>query len=184
MKALGYLLITAGFLAGCVFAVQTAENEVQWSGFVPAFVVGVVGVVLARVGTHRAASHKGKLSGDFATLTSSIDKIVKNVAMLDAEKEGLDPYTVHGRIDAVLREDLVRFADARESVGYLHSLADYAEVMNAFAAGERYLNRVWSASIDGWIDELQESLGRSLEQFRAVQSTLHALEQRSGGGAG
>jgi hypothetical protein len=181
MKALGYLLITAGFLVGSVFAVQTAENEVQWSGFVPAFVVGIIGVVLARVGSHREASHEGKLSGDFETLTTTIDRIVENVKKLDDEKQSMDPYSVHGRIDELLRDDLSDFAEARESVGYLHTLADYAEVMNAFAAGERYINRVWSASIDGWVDELQEYLGRAREQFVAVQTTLHTLQQRPGG---
>ena len=47
MRALGYLLITAGFLAGSVVAVQTEENHIAWGWFLPSFAVGVVGVGVA-----------------------------------------------------------------------------------------------------------------------------------------
>lgn len=177
MRALGYLLITAGFLAGAVVAVQTAENHIDWGWFLPMFAVGVVGVVLARVGAQREAQHETKLAGDLETLTTSIDRLVENLERLDAEDNASDPYRVHERIDELLRDDLATFADARESIGHIFSLAAYADVMNAFAAGERYVNRVWSASIDGWIDELQEYLGRAKEQFLDAQGKLRALQQ-------
>ena len=51
----------------------------------------------------------------------------------------------------------------------------YAEIMNEFAAGERYLNRVWSASIDGYIDVINEYLGRARRQFEQAQAKLTAL---------
>jgi len=38
-------------------------------------------------------------------------------------------------------------------------------VMSCFAAGERYLNRVWSASADGYIDEVNAYLVKAQEQF-------------------
>ncbi len=176
MKLLGYLLITVGFLAGSVSAVQTAENSVEWTWFVPAFLLGVIGVALARVGAHREASHETKLTGDFDTVVSSIDRIVEKITLLDSEKANVDPYAVHERIDELLRDDLANFAEARESVGHLYTLSDYAEVMNSFAAGERYVNRVWSASIDGWIDELQEYLGRAKEQFLETQAKVQSLQ--------
>ncbi len=37
--------------------------------------------------------------------------------------------------------------------------------MSAFAAGERYINRVWSASTDGYEDEVRRYLERALNQF-------------------
>ncbi len=181
MRALGYLLITAGFLAGSVVAVQTEENHIEWSWFLPAFAVGVVGVVLARVGTQREARGETKLAGDLETLTSSLERLVDNLERLAAEDNNADPYRVHGRIDELLRDDLASFADARECIGHIFSLAAYADVMNAFAAGERYVNRVWSASIDGWIDELEEYLGRAKEQFVDAQGKLRALEQARAG---
>ncbi len=176
MRALGYLLITAGFLVGSVVAVQTEENHIDWGWFLPAFALGVVGVVLARVGTRREARHETKLAGDLETLTTSLERLVDNLDRLRAEDNKADPYRVHGRIDELLRDDLASFADARECIGHIFSLAAYADVMNAFAAGERYVNRVWSASIDGWIDELEEYLGRAREQFLEARGKLRALQ--------
>ncbi len=52
MKNLGYLLLTAGFLGGSYFAVLDAES-VPVGTFLPMFVVGIIGVVLARIATDR-----------------------------------------------------------------------------------------------------------------------------------
>ncbi len=181
MRALGYVLITAGFLAGSVVAVQTAENHINWGWFLPSFAVGVVGIVLARVGTQREAQHETKLAGDLETLTTSLNRLVQNLERLQAEDNAADPYRVHQRIDDLLRDDLASFADARECIGHVFSLAAYADVMSAFAAGERYVNRVWSASIDGWIDEIEEYLGRAKQQLLDAQGKLRALRQARAG---
>ncbi len=55
--------------------------------------------------------------------------------------------------------------DARESIAHRYGLAAYGEVMSSFAAGERYLNRVWSASADGYIDEVNTYLDKAQAQF-------------------
>jgi hypothetical protein len=47
--------------------------------------------------------------------------------------------------------------------------------MNPFSAGERYLNRVWSTSTDGYIDEAHEYLGRSHEQFEDALAVVRRL---------
>ena len=181
MRALGYLLITVGFLAGSVAAVQTAENHIDWAWFLPSVAVGVVGIVLARVGTQREAQHETKLAGDLETLTQSIDRLVQNLERLKTEDNATDPYRVHQRIDELLRDDLASFAEARESIGHIFSLPAYADVMNSFAAGERYVNRVWSASIDGWVDEVEEYLGRAKQQLLETQGKLRALRETSAG---
>lgn len=45
-------------------------------------------------------------------------------------------------------------------------------VMSEFAAGERYINRVWSSSADGYDHEAQTYIGRAAEQFRNTQKQL------------
>jgi hypothetical protein len=47
--------------------------------------------------------------------------------------------------------------------------------MNYFATAERYLNRVWSASADGYIDEVNEYMERSEQQFEEALSALRGL---------
>ena len=178
MKALGLLLITVGFLAGALIALQTEENEVDWTRFLPSAALGAVGVGLARAGVKRETHAEGAVSANVGNLSKALDRVVDNIRKIDAEKAAMNPYDAHGRIDAVFRDDLTAFADARESIGHRYGLLAYADVMNEFAAGERYLNRVWSASVDGYIDEVQEYLGRARHQFEETQRKLGALVTR------
>jgi len=48
--------------------------------------------------------------------------------------------------------------------------------MSAFATGERYINRVWSASTDGYVDEVRSYLERALQQFREARTLLVDLQ--------
>jgi hypothetical protein len=178
MKNLGYLLIGLGCLAGALVAVQTSENTVAANFFLPAFAVAVVGVVLARVGARQESHEEGALQSNFEIVGKSIDLVVGHFPKLNVHVEAGDPYAMSETIDRHFREDLTAFADARQSIGILFSLTDYAAVMNDFAAGERYLNRVWSCSIDGYIDEASEYVGRAEEQFVAARDKLAALKQK------
>jgi hypothetical protein len=57
-------------------------------------------------------------------------------------------------------------------------LQNYADVMSAFAAGERYINRVWSASTDGYVDEVRSYLERATQQFRDAGSLFARFQQQ------
>lgn len=46
--------------------------------------------------------------------------------------------------------------------------------MSDFAAGERYLNRVWSASADGYGQEARCYLQRAAARFHAARERLHS----------
>lgn len=175
MKRGGHFLIMVGFLLGAWVAVQQ-EGPVNWRWYLPAFVLGVLGVVLARRGTHSEARAGDALSLNVQTLKESLARIVRNIDELEAQKSEMNPYDARGRIDELFPDDLTNFADARESIAHRFGLQAYANIMNHFAAGERYLNRVWSASVDGYIDEVQEYIGRSREQFTQAQEKLQALE--------
>ena len=83
-----------------------------------------------------------------------------------------DPAGIRDSIDLKLRNDLRRFADARESMVHLFGLQVYADIMSNFAAGERYINRVWSASADGYAEEATAYLGKAATQFGEAQRQL------------
>ena len=175
MKHFGYLLITIGFLAGTLLAVQTEANRVDWRWFVPALILGVLGVGLARVALVHKSHSEGALKGNLENLTRSIEQIVENIARLNGQMDRMHPYEVHERIDQLFPEDLNTFVEARESIGHIYGLQAYADVMNEFAAGERYLNRVWSASVDCYIDDVHEYLQRAKHQFEEASRKLRAL---------
>ncbi len=77
-------------------------------------------------------------------------------------------------IDDKLRNDLRRFADARESMVHLYGLQTYADIMSDFAAGERYVNRVWSAAADDYEAEALAYLHKAQAQFKDATERLEA----------
>ena len=74
------------------------------------------------------------------------------------------------------RADLTTFAEARESLAHAHNLQVYADVMSHFASGERYINRVWSASADGYVDECMTYLDKAQVQFAEALQIVSGLD--------
>jgi hypothetical protein len=177
MKYVGYLLITAGFLVGALASVLD-EELVRWSLYGGALTAGVVGIVIVRVLARMHARSEGTLATSMQDIDRSLKSIARNATELNAAKEGMHPYDVRQRIDEVFPDDINTFVDARESIAHVYGLQAYAEVMNYFTAGERYLNRVWSASADGYVDEVNEYLERAQVQFAGALEQLRILEEQ------
>ena len=167
MRIIGYVLIVAGFLAGALTTVLD-EELVRWPEFAVAFAVGAVSA-------RRRARTAEKLSTNMQVVQSSLERIVDGFGRLRSELPTMDPYDVRFWLDTAFAEELARFVDARETIAHVHGLQAYADVMNAFAAGERYLNRVWSASADGYIDEVQAYVVRASEQFDGALAQVRGL---------
>ena len=162
--------IVASFLAGA-FLASLDENTVNWMFFVPVVLIGIVGVVVLKRSERAAAQDGEVLAGDRHTLETSLSNILANLAELDGRKERVPTYEMRFEIDRIFREDLAAFAGARDSMKHLFGLMAYADIMSSFAAGERYLNRVWSASTDGYVDEVLLYVSKAHDQFQ------HAREE-------
>jgi len=175
MQKLGYLLIAAGFLGGSFYIVQNKET-VGWVGYFVCLGVGIVGVAMARFAGRQAARHEDKLTSDIDSIRTSLARLSDNAAQLDAEKGSIDVYELRHRIDAVFADDIRTFVEARESIAHSYSLDAYAEVMSHFASGERHLNRVWSTSTDGYIDEAHDYIARAAEQLKDARDAFEALK--------
>lgn len=174
MKAIGYALTWLGFLAAAFVSVAREEG-VDWVQFWICLGVGILGVALVRWRMYAEASHEDKLVADVAVLGKSLEKAVAEVTAIEADKEKTSVYDLRHRIDREVRGHLAAFVEARESIAYRFGLAAYGEVMSHFASGERYLNRVWSASTDGYVDEAHEYLGRAREQLEEALGAFRGL---------
>lgn len=175
MKRMGYILIAGGFL-GAALTTVLHPTEVNWTYFIIGIVVGIAGVALVRITTVRATREEGALAGNIIDIRESLASIVEKITRLNQEKEAINPYDLRHRIDELFPEDITRFVEAREAIGHVYSLQAYADVMSIFAAGERYLNRVWSASADGYIHECHTYLDKAEEQFTSALQKLKELE--------
>jgi len=174
MKNIGYLLIALGFLAGAYLSVLD-ELTVDWTLFAVTLVAGFGGVLLVRMGHKQVTEDRTQQAENVAVLESSLTSIVSKVAQLNADKNKIHTYDICHRIDEVLLDDLDAFVSARDTIKHVYGLAAFADVMSDYAGGERYLNRVWSASADGYIDEVHTYLDRSEAQFRLAKEKLLAL---------
>ena len=170
MKNLGFVLIAAGFLAGA-FATSLDVQNVNWSIFGAGALAALAGLFMFKRQVSAHARSESVLQSNRSELTDSIQNIVKD---LEAMTSGAVTHGVSLRekIDLHLREDLRRFADARESMVHLFGLQTYADIMSHFAAGERYINRVWSASADGYDHEAETYLKKAAGQFDEARSQL------------
>ena len=176
MKSFGYILITLGFMVGSYFSVIDTE-EVEWSIVVPSLLVGLVGVVLVRMSIRGQSTASDTVRTNIGKLEESLARIVQTATRLDTEKDTINVYDVHDRIDAEFMGDLDIFVENRESIGHAFGLQSYADVMTHFATAERYLNRCWSASSDGYTDEVNTYLTRAKDQF--IQALELLRSQRS-----
>jgi hypothetical protein len=157
-------MVTVGFLAGAYF-LTGVKGPVLGSGFAISFVVALVGVVILRVVTRKRAAAGEKVTAEINIAEQSLSCLANGVAELETTKADIYVYDLPKEIDKRFNESLERFVESRESIAVAYGLPAYAAVMSHFAAGERYLNRVWSCSVDGYIDEAHKFLGFARDQF-------------------
>ena len=179
MKSLGYILITIGFLVSSYFSVIHAE-QVQWSIVVPGLLVGLAGVAMVQLSIRGQSKAVDAVRTNLDKLEGSLQRIVENITQLNASKESINVYDVHDRIDELFMVDLDTFVENRESIGHAFGLQSYADVMTHFATAERYLNRCWSASADGYIDEVHTYLTRAENQFTLALELLRSHTVQGG----
>ncbi|NBB92537.1 MAG: hypothetical protein GVY32_05125 [Gammaproteobacteria bacterium] len=171
MKALAIVLIMAGFLLGALFAVLSVET-VDWLPYGLALFMGFAGIVLLRRTQFAGASDEHHVAGSIGTLETALDNICRNLDDLVGRRDRVPPHEFRFEIDRHFREDLTAFADSRESMRHAFGLQAYADIMSAFAAGERYINRVWTASADGYIDEVMAYLEKAQRQFAEAREAF------------
>jgi len=172
MKKVAYLLLVAGFLVGAYATALDAQN-VDWMLFGAAAVAAVAGVLIAKRQDSAAARSESVLATNRSELNESIANVVKDLTQM-TDGTAVRGTQLRDWIDDKLRPDLRRFAEARESMVHLFGMQVYADIMSNFATGERYVNRVWSSSADGYDGEAERYLSKAAEQFRNAQSQLAA----------
>ena len=164
-------------LASTIVTELGREDTVKWVWYVPALAAGVLGVAIIRATRARQSKTEHHVAANIETVETTLARIATNIQKLNVEKDSINTYNMRHRIDELLVDDLSSFVDARESIAHRYGLAAYGEVMSSFAAGERYLNRVWSASADGYIDEVNAYLDKALAQFVETDHKVRQLKE-------
>lgn len=170
MKVIAYLLLAGGFLTGA-YATALDVRSVDWTLFGFAAIAAIGGVIMAKRANRAHATSGTVLETNRNELNESIGNIVRDLGTMN-DGPGAKGEELRRWIDEQLRPDLRRFVDARQSMVHLFGLQTYADIMSEFAAGERYINRVWTSSADGYDAEAATYLDRAAEQFADAQRQL------------
>jgi hypothetical protein len=187
LRLLGHLLLWTGFFTGSFLAVRNAEvagdkwATIQWPWYAIALFVGICGVVVLRLTQRQATTHAHKLEDDLATINDSMQHLKRKLTDLKKQKESVHVGSVLHFIDDELMPHVADFVDARESMIHTFGMQQYADVMTDFAAGERNINRAWSASADGYIDEVWASIDRADDKMQAVCEKLASFKSETFG---
>lgn len=174
MKLTGYLMLLGGFLAAAYFTALDVQ-AIAWSYFVPSALVLCTGIFILKKQARGESRAEHVLQANQSELNESLGNIVAGLDGLASRVDSIETANLRTEIDDALRDDLRRFADARESMIHLYGIQAYADIMSEFAAGERYVNRVWSASADDYRNEATSYLVKAQGQFRHAQQQLQQV---------
>lgn len=147
-------------------------NLIQWPWYLISVGVAVAGVVLLYASKSSEGQKSEKTKANLEEIKSSLDRLIVNIGTFRKSMQKMPPSHMTKHIDDVLAEDFRIFADGRDSITAEHGLPVFAEVMSQFAAGERAVNRAWSAAADGYIDEAETCIERAEQMLRVAQTEL------------
>lgn len=176
----GHFLLWSGFLCGALLAVRRTEvkdspwSTISWPEYGVALGVAVAGVVLLRSTKRTIRLESEGHADDVDQLDATLNRLHKQLRLWQVGKEKPPVHDVHGQIDELLSPDLALFAELRESLIDAFGLQEYAGIMTHFALAERTINRMWSASADGYIDEVDVCLDRAIAHLESAIERLQA----------
>lgn len=132
--------------------------------------ITVLGVLLKRARPDAEELEAGAMQ--VARLGELLSELEGSVERLAGRVEKLDAETIHHEVDPLLVGPVYAIANGRESIRGAHGGRVFAAVMDAFARGERKLNRAWSAAVDGHAPEARVSVVAALPALREAREAL------------
>lgn len=161
--------------------VQRISNRwptVPWLWYGLSIAVGVAGVFCLRSSSKAAEEDTSRVDEEYTILTNSMDLLHERVGRLKNDLKNMRPGDVVAFIDSECSEAFSDFADARNALIQKFGLQGFADVMTQFASGERFVNRAWSASADGYMNEAQDCLDRAHAHLVKAVGLIKELESQ------
>jgi hypothetical protein len=187
MRPSGHVILWIGFLSAAYWSVHHLENSddkwstIPWTLYGASMAVGIVGIVLLRLADRRVHADHRQTDAEFSVVQRTLTALAGTVHQLSSNRQQ-SPSEVLRRIDLECVPKFAEFADARQALTKRFGLQEYADVMTEFAAAERYVNRSWSAAVDGYVDEVAASLDKADRHLQNAQQLLIAAESDTSSG--
>ena len=159
-------------------------KEFRWRLWreLPIFVLGCVGMLAGALVVRRDTARRlAPATDEAAAAGAGPDASVQNLrAALDdlrgqvAQANDRDARIklIIERVDEMNAQFVAPFVAARPQLVARMGLAGYAQLMDRFAAGERQLNRAWSAAADGYEEEAVACLDNASVLFAEAEQRM------------
>lgn len=179
----GWLVFSIGFLMAALYALPSPPDKFM---FATGCILCLAGLALERLGRGasareardgeetRAGGGAGQ-SGDVTRPDYLFDPAVSFEHLLYFTRtldRSADLETMQAAIEKIQFYQVTPLANHRGKLAERLGPARFAEVFGAFSTGERYLNRAWSAVVDGYREEAVACLATALERFEEARSAL------------
>jgi len=145
MKAFALILIIASFLVGA-FLSSLDPQTVNWAFMVPTLGAGLVGLWLHRRAAHSEIRAGRRLADNIQLLGSCLDNVRRNLDAVCARGDDLPVYEARFEIDRLFRDDLSRFAEARESYRAAMECEDFSRQTPFAIRGKHLL--IYASCVD------------------------------------
>ena len=150
-------------------------HQIPWVYYGISAGVCFIGVVLIQVQRQSKQVQSESNLASIGQLVVALENAAVGIQSVHKDLESVPPSHTVAAIDDQIVPHLINFADNRDAISNEFGLSVFADVMTDFAAGERAVNRCWSASADGYLDESDTCLKRASEM---IQSALTKLKQQ------
>lgn len=164
-----------------VAGVRVKEFDIRRWPYAWLFGVGAVilltGSLMVRTANRKAleaASRTGAVDGvpPEESLDAALDKLRKLRDALQGLPETARLPLIVARLGELQETHLAAFVGARDLLISRLGMGGYARLMDRFAAGERQVNRAWSAAVDGVEDEARDCIGDAEQLLSEARDRL------------
>jgi hypothetical protein len=173
----GFIIFAIGIVIAIMGAAKVPAEGSDWPDTLVLFSVGsviaIIGLSLWRMAVNKANAEEADADDnkDPATLLADLmiplQKFAEDISELDTEN-------VTKRVDDLLDNYVLPFAEVRHRIINKLGMDKGAEILVVVAYGERMLNRVWSAAADGHLPEANSCLPEAVEAFVEAQKLIEA----------
>ncbi|MBN2476819.1 MAG: hypothetical protein JXB62_19590 [Pirellulales bacterium] len=149
------------------------------------FLLALVGLLIGGLLTRRADRPRRAAVADQADSPQRILKAVQRAIgqlrqqLPELPDRATQLLAIVEQLDALAKTHMATFVDARSALVASLGMAGYASLMDSYAAGERQINRAWSAAADQAYAEAVGCLAEAARWMEDARKKLHGSARGS-----